>query len=181
VISQENGPRRADRPAWYRSLAFYVGVLSLAMSVCTWVKLPHALGYCFSAQHSPAQGDLGWLLNLGLAWPIWVGLEAIVMVGWAVGTALIGAGLLRRGKRALLLPAGLIAIAPATAIDILLIPGRVAVVLGRAYRGVDPSDPLVRHTLALMGSGLLIASVIGVVYFWWVWRTYRRLSAETAE
>ena len=77
---------------------------------------------------------------------------------------------------------GLIAIAPSTAIDLLLIPGRVAVVLGRAYWEVmAPSDPVERHALALMGSGMLFASVIGVVYFWFVWRTYRRLSAETSD
>jgi hypothetical protein len=180
MISKENDPYRADRLVWYRSLTFFVGLLSLAESVRSWVKLPDALRYYFLLHHSIPRGDLGWFLNLGLDWPIWEWLEVITLVGWAIGTVFIGIGLLLRRKRTI--AAGLIAIAPATAKDLLLIPGRVAVMLGRAYWGkVDLSDQLVRRVLALTGSGLLLASLIGIVYFWWVWRTYRGMSVKIVE
>jgi len=160
-------------------LSSVLGALSLAESVRSWIGLPDALRNLLSARPWPVRPDLTWLLTLALPWPTWIRLVTLATVGWAVGTAVVGVGLLlhRKGWAAV----GLAAIAPSTALDLLLIPGGIAILVGRAAPGIAIGTPLAACGLGLMGSGQLIASAIGLVYFWWVWHSYRRIRAGAAE
>ncbi len=176
AMTLQAGIQQGDgRPPWSRRAVLYIGVLSIAESVRTCVWLPRVL---LHSAPWPPRHDLTWLLTLGLPWRAWSLLDGLCLIGWAVGTAALGAGLLLRRTRPIAV--GLIAIAPWTATGLLYIPGHLAVLLGRAAPGVPSDVPLsgLRTALILQASGGLTGSVLAAAYLWWVWRTYRRMQGE---
>lgn len=173
-------PLRGYRQMRHRSTMLLVGGVSLAFSVRCWARLPDVVYASLLAPVAASVRDP--LLTLGLPWPVWLRLGALAFVGLAVGTALVGAGLLLRARGAIAV--GLVAVAPATIMDLLLVPGRTAMLMGRADPQTLPAGVALgnlREALALRGGAGVAASALIALYFWWVWRAYRRMHTDATD
>jgi hypothetical protein len=164
MTSQANGMQKEKRRAWFLSVRFYAFMLSLLQAILIWTHLPSLLHGILAPQ------DIFHLYTLWLPWPVWSRLNALDLIGLAVGLVVICAGILLQKNRMLLL--GLIAIAPNTIIALLYLPDQIAV-----FQSFDHTDQMY-NTLIRLQSLRIIYILLGVVYFFWVWWIFRRWQTD---
>jgi hypothetical protein len=123
------------------------------------------------------QGDLAFLVTLGMPWGLWTVVGRIAAVVLLAGLALIGWGLMRQQGRSL--RAGLIALTPYQALCVLRVPGIVATAAGRADwlrnepRLAHVSPEFIRSGQTMVATGEMIATALSLACLIWAWRQLR--------
>ncbi len=152
-----------------------MGTVTLIYAVYSVVCLPFDFRSRPITDVMSAEGRLAWLVGLGHPWQV---LAHVTDVIEAAGLLTVAIGLLL--ARARLLRIGLAALVPPLAVQLLLVPGAVALLCGYASIRLVGSPParVVREGTLTVGVAWLVMAAVFTLYVIWLWRELRRLVAE---
>ena len=159
-----------------------VGTLTVIYGSYRLIRLLLGFGAGLSEPRPPflGEGELDWLLTLGMPWPLWIRVGYTAAGASAVGMIAAGFALILVKRRWLCV--ALIALLPGLVLDALLIPAHIAIILGRVSLSrivtgsTESTEPSQHHIAWLEGIGIALTALF-TVYFFWLWSQVKRMRA----
>jgi hypothetical protein len=152
-----------------------LGALTLAYGIFSVVSLPFDIRSGMFQDVISAEGRLAWLVGLSMPWRVLAYCSDVIQV---VGLFAAAIGLLLARARPLHI--GLVALVPSLVVQLLFVPGAIALLSGQASIRLIGSPParVIREAALTLGLAWLAMAAVLSLYVLWLWRELRRLTAE---